>query len=85
MPHEELVTKISTLRAHVQSLRENSESDEPMLDTIYDTLKELEWSLFLEFHQSEKCLEQLYTSLKMAQMGTITSKLVKLLGTTDTN
>ena len=60
MPHEELVTKISTLRAHVQSLRENSESDEPMLDTIYDTLKELEWSLFLEFHQSEKCLEQLY-------------------------
>ena len=64
MPHEELVTKISTLRAHVQSLRENSESDEPMLDTIYDTLKELEWSLFLEFHQSEKCLEQLYTSLK---------------------
>ena len=45
MPHEELVTKISTLRAHVQSLRENSESDEPMLDTIYDTLKELEWSL----------------------------------------
>ena len=34
MPHEELVTKISTLRAHVQSLRENSESDEPMLDTI---------------------------------------------------
>ena len=37
MPHEELVTKISTLRAHVQSLRENSESDEPMLDTIYDS------------------------------------------------
>ena len=64
MPYEELVTKISTLRAHVQSLRENSESDEPMLDTIYDTLKELEWSLFLEFHQSEKFLEQLYTSLK---------------------
>ena len=31
MPHEELVTKISTLRAHVQSLKENSESDEPVL------------------------------------------------------
>ena len=60
MPHEELLTMISTLRAHVQSLRENSESDEPMLDTIYDTLKELEWSLFLEFHQSERCLDLLY-------------------------
>ena len=63
MPHEELllVTKISTLRAHVQSLKENSESDEPMLDTIYDTLKELEWSLFLEFHQSlakRACMHQ---------------------------
>ena len=64
MPYEELLTMISTLRAHVQSLKENSESDEPMLDTIYDTLKDLEWRLFLEFHQSEKCLEQLYTSLK---------------------
>ena len=64
MPHEELLTMISLLRAHVQGLRKESESDEPMLDTIYDTLKELEWSLFLEFHQSEKCLEQLYTSLK---------------------
>ena len=51
MPHEELLTKISLLRAHVQGLRKESESDEPMLDTIYDTLKELEWSLFLEFHQ----------------------------------
>ena len=64
MPHEELLTMISLLRAHVQELRKESESDEPMLDTMYDTLKELEWSLFLEFHQSEKCLEQLYTSLK---------------------
>ena len=65
MPHEELLTKISLLRAHVQGLRKESESDEPMLDTIYDTLKELEWSLFLEFHcQSERCLDLLYTSLK---------------------
>ena len=46
MPHKELLTKISLLRAHVQGLRKESESDEPMLDTIYDTLKELEWSLF---------------------------------------
>ena len=40
MPYEELLTMISLLRAqcHVQSLKENSESDEPMLDTIYDTL-----------------------------------------------
>ena len=49
MPYEELLTMISLLRAHVQSLKENSESDEPMLDTIYDTLKDLEGSLFLEF------------------------------------
>ena len=48
--HEELLTMISSLKAHVQFLKENSESDEPMLDTIYDTLKDLEWSLLLEFN-----------------------------------
>ena len=64
MPYVELLTMISTLRAHVQSLKENSESDEPMLDTIYDTLKGLEWSLFLEFNQSEDIVEVFKTILK---------------------
>ena len=36
-----------------------------MLDTIYDTLKGLlEWSLFLEFNQSEDIVEVFKTILK---------------------
>ena len=64
MPYNELLTMISTLRAHVQSLKEKSESDEPMLDTNYDTLKDLEWSLFLEFDRSKEGLEEFDTILK---------------------
>ena len=64
MPYEELLTMISLLRAHVQSLGQNSETDEPMLDTIYDTLKGLEWSLFLELNQSEVIVEVFKTILK---------------------
>ena len=55
--HKELLIMMSALRCHVETLTDNSESYEPMLDTIYDTLKYSEWSLFLEFHQSEDTLE----------------------------
>ena len=43
-----LLREVLQLRKHVQKLIKESEIDEPMLDTIHKTLKDLEEAMMLE-------------------------------------
>ena len=43
-----LLGEVLQLRRHVQKLIKESEIDEPMLDTIHKTLKDLEEAMMLE-------------------------------------
>ena len=43
-----LLGEVLQLRKHVQKLIKESEIDEPMLDTIHKTLKDLEEAMMLE-------------------------------------
>ena len=43
-----LLGEVLQLRKHVQKLIKESEIDEPMLDTIHETLKDLEEAMMLE-------------------------------------
>ena len=43
-----LLGEVLQLRKHVQKLTKESEIDEPMLDTIHKTLKDLEEAMMLE-------------------------------------
>ena len=45
---EVLLGEVLQLRKHVQKLIKESEIDEPMLDTIHKTLKDLEEAMMLE-------------------------------------